>query len=93
MPSLRTTKIAGIECRVVITMPLYTWQAKGDLQGRPVEVRGFKTESEAFRAWKLAATELAKTLGLPATPDMAKAEPISLPPRPDRPPAARALPE
>jgi hypothetical protein len=66
MPSLRTTKIAGTECRVVITMPLYTWQARGDVQGQPVEVVGFKTESEAFRAWKLAAGELAKTAGPPA---------------------------
>ncbi len=63
MPSLRTTKIAGSECKVVITMPLYTWQAKGELQGQPVEVFGFKTESEAFKAWKLAAGELAKTAG------------------------------
>jgi hypothetical protein len=43
-------------------MPLYTWQAKGELQGKPVEVFGFKTESEAFKAWKLAAGEMAKTV-------------------------------
>jgi hypothetical protein len=61
MPSLRTATIAGQSCRVVLTIPLYTWQAKGDVAGQAVEVSGFKTESEAFRAWKLAANRLAVT--------------------------------
>ncbi len=64
MPSLRTVKIAGIECRVVLKTPLYTWQASGEFQGRTVSVNGFKTESEAYRAWKSAATKLAQENGL-----------------------------
>ncbi len=66
MPSMRTIQVAGRDCRVVLTMPLYTWQAKGDVCGQSVEVAGFKTEIEAFRAWKLAAHALAKTLAPPA---------------------------
>ncbi len=62
MPSLRTVKIAGIECRVVLKTPLYTWQASGELQGQPVVVSGFKTESEAYRAWKTAASQLAQKI-------------------------------
>jgi hypothetical protein len=57
MPLARIAKIAGFECRVITRLQMYNWQAWGLFQGREIEVAGFATQEEAYRAWKRAAIE------------------------------------